>query len=93
MPYLLIFAAIRLEQWKLPRSLRESTDQGWTEIEGGPDRRVRPDLERLAPWELSRAGPDPWDRHHTIGTSSKAHVPMPSRTNNVGDTRTPGPAQ
>ena len=37
MPYLLIFAAIKLEQRKLPRTLRESLDHGSTETEEGPD--------------------------------------------------------
>ena len=36
MPYLLIFAAMRREQWKLPRTLRESLDGDSTKAEEGP---------------------------------------------------------
>ena len=83
MPYLLTFAAIGLEQWKRPRTLRESLDHGSTETEKGPDdgpARPAPTPKRVAPWELSRAGSDPGNRPHTIGTSSKVQLPMRPRS-------------
>src|SRR5271157_1147340 len=76
MPYLLIFAAMRLEQWKLPRTLWESLDDDSTETEEGPDAGpARPAPERVAPWELCRAGSHPWDRPHEIGTCSNPQLP------------------
>ena len=62
MPYLLIFAGIGLEQWKRPRTLRESLDHGSTETEEGPDdgpARPAPTPKRVAPWELSAPVPIP----------------------------------
>ena len=79
MPYLLIFAAIGLEQWKRPRTLRESLDHGSTETEEGPDdgpARPAPTPKRVAPWELSRAGSNPGDRPDTIGAISRPQLPM-----------------
>ena len=60
MPYLLIFAAMRLEQWKLTRTLRESLDGDSTKAEeedpdDGPARPA-PNPQRVPPWELSRVG-------------------------------------
>ena len=52
MPYLLIFAAMRLEQWKLPRTLRESLDHGSTETK--VLMMARPGLTR--PRSVSRPG-------------------------------------
>ena len=88
MPYLLIFAAIKLEQWKLPRTLRESLDGGSTETEAGPDDGpARPDPERVAPWELSRAGSNPGDRPRAIGTISGPQLPMLPRGNEALETQ------
>lgn len=57
MPYLLIFAALRLEQWKLPRALRESTRE---ESNGrGSASPNGLDPTRLAPWELTLGPPSP----------------------------------
>ena len=82
MPYLLIFAAIGLEQRKLPRTLRESLDHGSTETGEGPDDGpARPAPKRVAPWELSRAGSNPGDRPDTIGTISKPQLPLLPRSN------------
>jgi len=94
MPYLLIFAAIGLERWKLPRTLRESLDHGSTEE--GPDdgpARPAPTPKRVAPWELSRAGSKPGDRPRAIGTFSNPQLPMRPRGNDVVDSRSRGPAQ
>src|SRR5271157_1182111 len=74
MPYFFIFAAIKLEQSKLPRKLRESLDHGSTE-EGPDDGPARPAPERVAPWELSRAGSNPGDRPRAIGTLSNPQLP------------------
>jgi hypothetical protein len=71
MPYLFIFAALSLERWKLPRALRKSPDHGSTRIEGGSVGPVRPDLKRVAPWELPRADSKPGDRPHPIATIPK----------------------
>jgi hypothetical protein len=57
MPYLFIFAALRLEQWKLPRSLRKSTNKGLTKTEADPDGASVLSPARLASWELDRKSP------------------------------------
>jgi hypothetical protein len=94
MPYLLIFAALKLEQWKLTRTLRESLDGGSTETEEGPDDGpARPDPGRMAPWELFRVGSNPGDRPHTIGAISRPQLPMRPQGNDVVDSRRRGPAQ
>jgi len=88
MPYLLIFAAIGLERWKLPRTLRESLDHGSTEE--GPDdgpARPAPTPKRVAPWELSRAGSNPGDRPHTIGAISRPQLPLRPRGNEALETQ------
>ena len=84
MPYLLIFAVMRLEQWKLPRTSRESLDHGRTE----PRRTLMmalPGLTRpaacLAPWELCRVSSNPGDRPRAIGTISRPQLPMLTPSN------------
>jgi len=88
MPYLLIFAGIGLEQWKQPRTLRESLDRGSTETEEGPDDGpARPAPKRAAPWELARAGSNPGDRPDTIGAISRPQLPMLPRGNEALETQ------
>jgi hypothetical protein len=88
MPYLLIFAAIGLEQWKRPRTLRESLDHGSTETEKGPDDGpARPAPKPVAPWELCRAGSNPGDRPDTIGAISRPQLPMRPRGNEALETQ------
>ena len=85
---LLIFAGIRLEQWKRPRTLRESLDRGSTETEEGPDdgpARTAPTPKRVAPapWELSHVGSNPGDRPDTIGAISRPQLPLLPRANDA----------
>jgi hypothetical protein len=79
MPYLLIFAAMRREQWKLSRTLRESLDHGSAEA-GPDDGPARPAPKRVAPWELCRAGSNPGDRPETIGAISRPQLPLLTRS-------------
>jgi hypothetical protein len=87
MPYLLIFAALKLEQSKLPRTLRESLDGGSTETEAGPDGSARPAPERVAPWELALSLSSSSARHGGVTAASGERMLAHSSRVNLADRR------
>jgi hypothetical protein len=91
MPYLLIFAALSLEQWKLPRTLRKNPVRGSTRNKRGRDGPARPDLKRVPACEVARNGSNPGDHPQRIQTLSPLSSSILPRSDEVGDSRTLGP--